>query len=137
MGVIIFFLIFAVVLESGITTLPLTLLILIFGGVVIKNNNIFLIAFLSGLALDLLSARTIGLSSIYFVCFVFVIFLYQKKFEIQTLHFIVIFSFLGSLGYLMLIGINNFFIQSVFSTILSSFSFFIFSIFNKKTLKYT
>jgi len=137
MGIIIFFLIIAEVLESSITTLPLTLLILVFAGVVTRSNNIFLLAFFAGLALDFLSFRTIGISSIYFVSFVFLIFLYQKKFEIQTLHFIIIFSFLGSLFYLILTGINNFFIQSVFSAILSSLSFFIFSIFNKKTLKYT
>lgn len=137
MKTIILFLIIAAVLESSITTLPLTLLILVFAGVVTRSNNIFFLAFFAGLVLDFLSFRTIGLSSIYFVSFVFVIFLYQKKFEIQTLHFIMIFSFLGSLGYLILIGINNFFIQSVFSAILSSFSFFVFGIFNKKTLKYT
>ena len=137
MKTIILFLIIAAILESGVTTLPLTLLILVFAGVVTRSNNIFFLAFFAGLALDFLSFRTIGISSIYFVSFVFLIFLYQKKFEIQTLRFIIIFSFLGSLFYLILIGINNFFIQSVFSAILSSLSFFIFSIFNKKTLKYT
>lgn len=136
MIIIVFSLIIAGILESSITTLPLTLLILIFAGVVTRSNNIFGLAFLSGLALDLLSFRTIGLSSIYFVSFIFVIFLYQKKFEIETLYFIVIFSFLGSLGFLILIGTSNFFIQSVFSALLSSLSFFVLGIFNRKILKY-
>lgn len=136
MGIIIFFLIFAVILESGITTLPLSLLILIFAGIVTRNNNIFLIAFFTGLVLDFFSARTIGLTSAYFISFIFLIFLYQKKFEIQTLHFIIISSFFGAIGYLILTGVNSFIIQSVFATILSSFSFFIFSIFNTKKLKY-
>lgn len=136
MGIVVLFLIISLTLESSITTLPLTLLILLFASVATRSNNIFGLAFLSGLALDLLSFRTIGISSIYFTCFIFVIFLYQKKFEIQTLHFIIIFSFLGSLGYLILIGANNFFIQSIFSAFLSSSSFFTLGIFNRKKLKY-
>lgn len=136
MGTIILFLIVAGVLESSITTLPLSLMILIFAGVVTRSNNIFGLAFLSGLILDFLSFKTAGISSIYFVSFVFIIFLYQKKFEIQTLHFIIIFSFLGSLGYLFLTGSGLILAQTFFITLITVLSFFVFGISNTKKLKY-
>lgn len=135
MGIIVLFLIIAEVFESGVITLPLTLLILLFASVVTRSNNIFGLAFLSGLALDLLSFRTIGMSSIYFVCFVFLIFLYQKKFEIETIYFVAAFSFLGSLGYLFLTGSGSILTQTFFITLITILSFFIYKLLDKLALK--
>lgn len=129
------FLATSILLESSVTTLPLTLLVLLFAGVATRSNNIFGLAFLSGLALDFLSFRTIGISSIYFVSFVFAIFLYQKKFEIETLHFIAVFSFLGCLGYLFLTGSGPILTQTFFITLINVLSFFIYKLLNKPALK--
>lgn len=137
MKTIILFLIIAAILESGVTTLPLTLLILVFAGVVTRSNNIFFLAFFAGLALDFLSFRTIGISSIYFVSFVFLIFLYQKKFEIETLHFVIASSLLASFGYLLIQGSDYFVLQSIAVCIIASVSFLIYTATNKKAAKYS
>ena len=129
-------LILAVILESTITTLPLVLLMILFLAVIKRSNEVFLTAFLAGLFLDLLSFGRFGLSSLYFTIFVFVIYVYQNKFEIETLHFITIFSFFGSLFYLITQGSQFIFLQSVVATIISVSSFMMHKKFNKKIPKY-
>ncbi len=136
MVIILISLFLAILLEADITTLPLVLLIILFASVVIKKNEMFALAFFSGLILDIMSFGRIGLSSLYFTLFVFIIFLYQKKFEIETLHFVAIFSFFGSLGYLWIEGVSYFFLQSLFATIIVISSFIAYKSFNKKAPKY-
>jgi len=128
---------FAILFESSITSFPLVFLIILFLAVMRRSSEVFVIAFFSGLILDILSFGRIGFSSLYFTIFVFLIFMYQKKFEIETINFLVIFSFFGSLIYLFLNGAGSIFIQSVFSTFLMALSFIVFRRFNKKILKYT
>ncbi len=135
MGIIILYLAAAVFLESSITTLPLVLSIILFSSVVLRKNEVFLLSFISGLFLDILAFTTIGLSSLYLVLFVFVIFLYEKKFEIETLYFVGLFSFLGSAGYLFLIGSKGGLIQASVMTLITALSFLIFKISNKAHLK--
>lgn len=122
----------AIIMEGTITTLPLVLLIILFLAVINRTNDVFAIAFFAGLFLDILTMGRIGFSSLFFVGFVFIIFLYQRKFEIETLYFIVIFSFLGSFIYLFLTDVRFVLIQSIFSTILLTFSFIAYKKFNKK-----
>jgi len=136
MGIFLVSLLVAIVLESTITTLPLVLLIILFLSVINKKKEVFVIAFFAGLLLDVLSFGRIGLSSLYFTIFVFLIFLYQRKFEIETLYFVAIFSFLGSFIYLFLEGVKYAFSQSLFATFLIVLSFLAFKKFNKKASKY-
>lgn len=127
---------FAIMLQASVTTVPLVLPIILFLSVVFRNNDVFFIAFLSGLFLDLLTFGRFGISSLYFTVLVFIVYAYQKRFEIETLHFITIFSFLGSLIYLVLVGSGHIFFQSVLATIISVSSFVVYKRFNKKAPKY-
>ncbi len=121
----------SIFLESTIITVPLTLLIIIFSAVTLKNNDVFILAFISGLLLDILTLGTIGLTSAFFVSFVMLIFLYQKKFEIESLSFVSMAAFIGSIVYLFLTNSNHLVPESLFATFLMFSSFFIF----KKTIK--
>jgi hypothetical protein len=136
MKLIILALFISILLESTITTLPLTLLVILFASVWIRKSDVFLIAFVAGVFLDVLAFKNIGWSSLYFVIFVYAIFLYQKKFEIMTLNFITIAGFIGSFGYLYIFGASNIILQSLVCAIISSFSFFVFRKTNKKIFKY-
>jgi len=131
MIIIILSLLTAIFLESALMSLPLTLVVLLFAAIYTRDSLIFLLAFLAGLILDIFSLRTLGISSLYFVTFVFVIFLYQKKFETGTLQFLAIFAFLGSILYLIFLGTSQVFIHSILATILATISF----LFYKKTKK--
>lgn len=126
----------SILLESTVTTLPLVLLIILFLSVIEKSNDVFIIAFFSGLFLDLMSMNRFGMSSLFFTIFVFLIYTYQKKFEIETVHFMAIFGFLGSFFYLILMGSGNIIFQSLTATFMIVSSFLVFKKYNKKAPKY-
>lgn len=130
------FLFLAILLESTITTLPLVLLLILFLAVTRKSNDVFVVAFVAGLILDILSFGWIGFSSMYFVLLTFLIFMYQRKFEIETVNFLVLFSFFGSLIYLLIEGVRFAFIQSIVMMLIIATSYYFFRKFNKKIPKY-
>lgn len=136
MKLVSFFLVVSIVLESTIITLPLSLLIIIFSSITIRKNEIFALAFLAGLLLDVLALRSVGWSSLFFTITVFTIFAYQKKFEIDSLNFVFAVSFIASFGYLLTMGISFSLIQSLISVFILSLSFLVFKKSNKKALKY-
>lgn len=125
-----------ILLESSITTVPLTLVSIIFLAVSRKSNDVFLIAFLAGLILDILSFSLVGISSIYFVTVTYLIFLYQKKFEIETLNFLLVISFFGSFFYALMDGILVSLLQSLAVVMITAVSYLVFRKFNKKIPKY-
>ena len=137
MVVVLFAIFIATLLEASITTLPLVLLIILFASVVMRKNEMFVVAFFAGLFLDLASFGSIGFSSLFFTLLVLIIFLYQKKFEIENLNFITIFSFIGSLLYLFFQSFGNVIFQSIVSTMIISLSFMYYRFANGKTPKFT
>lgn len=111
------FLIIALILEASLTTIPFVLLVLLCLLVIARENWLFVFAFAFGLVLDLVTFKTLGASSAFFVILLFLVLLYQSKFEIATNTFIFFASFLGSFGYLLLLGYNN---NIIFQAIVSS-----------------
>lgn len=126
---------FSLFLESSITTLPLVFLTLLCFAVLTRKEWIFVIAFIAGLAVDALSFRALGQSSLYFILYIFLVFLYERKFEISTKYFIFIASFLGSFGFLIIFSYNNVVLQSLISSIIGVLIFSIFSRFHKNVEK--
>ncbi len=119
----------ALFLESTLTTIPLIFLVLLSLTVLFRNNRIFLLAFVFGMLFDLISFNILGISSLFYIIFLFLVLIYQRKFEIATNYFILISSFLGSLGFLIVLGYNNSVIlQAVFSSFLG---FLIFKLFQR------
>lgn len=129
-------LLISILFESVFTTIPLTLLIILFITIVLRESDVFIFAFLSGLLLDIFSYRALGISSAIFVTLITLIFLYQRKFEIESFNFLVLISFSGTLVYLFITGASNLIFQTLFSTLLISFSYLVFKKTNKKKLKY-
>lgn len=114
-----FFLIPALIFESSLTTLPLVFIVLLCLTVIFRKNFIFGFAFLFGLLIDLISFKTLGISSIYFLIFLFLVLIYQSKFEITTNSFVVVASFLGSFLYLLLFSHGDLIIfQAIASAII-------------------
>ena len=113
---IIILLTISLILESSITTIPLILLVLLVSTVVIKDDIVFLLAFIFGILLDVLTFKTIGLSSAFFTFLVFLILIYEKKFEINTLSFIALSTLLSSFLFLIFFQRGNIIVQSLVST---------------------
>jgi len=114
----IFLLLVALILEVSLTTIPFVFLVLLVFMAALRANWLFVLAFVFGILLDLVGFKTLGTSSIFFIIILFFMLLYQSKFEIATNMFVLISSFLGSLGYLIVIGnSHNLLLQAIFSSI--------------------
>ena len=114
---ILFFL--ALVMLSGITTIPLSLPLLVILSVFFRKSWVFFVAFGLGLLLDLFWLRSLGQTALMLVLFVLFINLYERKFETQTLTFVFSASFLGSLIYLQVFGYQQILLQSLVNSLLT------------------
>lgn len=113
-------LLLALILEVSITSIPFVFLVLLCLVVILKANWLFTAAFVFGLLFDLLSFKTLGVTSAFLVVFLFLVLLYQSKFEITTSYFVLIASFLGSLLFLFLQGYTQLIlVQAVLSAIIA------------------
>jgi cell shape-determining protein MreD len=125
-------LLLALVLEISITTIPFVFLVLLCLTVVLRENWLFLLAFIFGLLFDLLSFKTLGVSGVFLTAFMFLVLLYQSKFEITTGYFVLIASFVGSLLFLLLQGYTQvILIQALVSSIIALLLFKSIQKFNK------
>ena len=114
---VIFFLF--LILSSSLTTIPLSIIILVVCAVIFRESWVFFAAFLLGLYLDLILIKPLGYTSLMLTVFVFLIRLYERKFETQTISFVLLSSFLGSLIYLKVFGYSNILAQSLVSSLLA------------------
>jgi rod shape-determining protein MreD len=129
---VIIFLVLALIAQVSITTFPFMLLILLCLMVVYQEDWIFLLAFIFGLLFDLVLFKPLGMSSVFYLSILFLILLYQRKFEIATGYFVAIASFLSSMIYLLVFGYNNVLLQSILASV---FSIIVFKIIQKSKLK--
>src|SRR6266705_745987 len=99
--------------------IPLVFICIFLLSIIKRDSSVFPVAFFAGLLLDLLTVRPLGLTSIFFLCVVLLVLLYQRKYEINSYPFVLTASFLGSLLFLWIFGYGNIFLQSVLSSILA------------------
>lgn len=102
---VLFFLLIAIL--SGVTTIPFAVGLLVVSTVLFKKSWVFFAAFGLGVLLDLVNLRPLGYTSLIFTVFVFLIRLYERKFETQTLIFVFFTAFLESLIYLKIFDYNQ------------------------------
>lgn len=122
--IILLFLTFTVI-SGTLTTFPFVLVLLLNFAVITKKSWIFAASFLTGLFLDIFSFNALGRTSLFFLLFIFIVILYDKKFEIQTYPFVFISSFLGSLVYLIMLVYPSVFIQSLCASVVAVLFFFL------------
>jgi len=116
---------FLAVFEASVMAFPFTLLAVLIISVMTKKAWVFPLAFLCGIMLDLLKLTPAGKTSIFITSFLFIILLYNNKFEIRTVPFVFFASFLGSLSYFAFFGYQNIVPQAVASSIIGVISFII------------
>lgn len=91
-------------LEATIVFVPLTVVLLATLAANSQEDKILYLALVSGLILDLLLVRPLGLASIFFVSIVFIIALYKRKIRSNNPFFVIVAVFLASLSYSFLFG---------------------------------
>lgn len=94
---------FSLILNATLTTVPLSLIALLTLTVTKKKDYVFLLAFVMGVILDITAVRPIGATSLFFVACVFLVLLYDRKYEIDSMPFVMITAFVGSLIFLLAI----------------------------------
>lgn len=112
-------LLLVLVLESSVTTIPLTFITLIVYTIKDRDEKILLIAFIAGLVLDILTLNTLGITSLIFVLFLSLVLLYEKKLEITSIYYLVLFSFGGSLIYSFLKHFDNPILIAIVSSLIA------------------
>jgi len=117
----------ALILEVASFSLPLVFVVLVAVSVVLKDNFSFFAAVLFGLLLDVLTFQTIGITSAFFTILVFLIFSYQKKFEITTNYFVIFICLIGSICFTVLYGYSNLILGPIVSVLVGLLVFNILS----------
>lgn len=108
MRAVLFFLLFcSFFLEITITSLPLLLLVFLFFWLLTRDPIVFPVAFITGIFFDLQRVGTLGVSSLFFVLFLGLVVLYERKFEIETLPFVFVSSAIGSAVFLFVLGYHH------------------------------
>ena len=119
MPLIVAFLFFFILLESAIISSPIVLVFLLCLMVLEKRRYVFVIGFFAGLLLDMLLLRTLGSTAMFIVSALFLVMLYQRKFEIASFYFIAFACFIVAIAYAMFFGIANAILQATISLILA------------------
>lgn len=115
---ILILLIIALLLESSVTTVSLLIPIIVVATVLLKDSVVFLLAFIFGILLDILAFKMVGVSSMFLTFLVFLILMYERKFEIQTPSFIIFSTFISSFIFLLIFQRGNVIFQSIISTLI-------------------
>lgn len=96
-----------IVLEGSVTTVPLVLLYLILLTVFTSKHVVFGVAFGAGILIDLLLVRPIGQTSAFYLLFLFFIVLYERKYEMATVPYVLATSLVGTISYGLIYGLPS------------------------------
>ena len=124
----------SILLETTVTTIPFIFVFLFLLLVITRQGFVFLLAFFSGIFIDVLSLRPVGETSAYLLCFLFLVLLYRRKYEIYSFPFVVISSFAGSSLYLLFFGGDTILLQGLICAVLSFVLFTIITITHRQAV---
>lgn len=116
------------------TSLPLVLAVLLILATQIRSNDIFFIGFSAGVILDVLLLRPLGETSVFFLMTLFLMFMYEKKYEVGSVLFITMFTFIASSIYFMIFPAPQRWIQIVTITLLAFLGFYFLQTIHKKRI---
>ena len=121
-------LIIFIFIEGTVTTVPLVLIMLLCLAIIHKGNWVFFLAFFAGLLLDLFKLQILGGTSLFYLIFLFLVLLYQRKYEINTFPFVIIASFIGSMLYLFIFRYDDVLLLAGISSVVAILLFSILKI---------
>lgn len=110
----------AVILEGTILSLPLVAMSLLLLTVQFKTADVFIVAFFSGLALDVLLVRQIGETSVVFLILLLFVFLYDRKYEVRSLLFVTLGTAIAIGVYLIIFPSSDRMVQILLTTLLGA-----------------
>lgn len=115
-------------ISTGIIAAPFTIGCLLAMLVLFKKSHVLLLAFILGILTDILSFHIVGLTSLFFLGLLGAVFLYERKFEIRTFQFVIVFSFLASMLYSLIFSMPHVLLGSIVTAIWASGIFFVLAV---------
>lgn len=112
--------------EVVLTSVPLVFIMLLNLFIFSKKEWVFVLAFVTGIFFDILALRILGYTSMFYISALFLVSLYERKFETSTIYFVFIMSVILSAVYLVLFGGFSIF-ESIFSGIVGATIFLLFN----------
>ena len=116
----------SVILQGLVTTVPISIAVVLPAYVLRRDGFVLALSFLLGVALDVLTLGTIGATSLFFLGLCFLVTLYERKFEIASLLFVAIASFVGSIAYTLMFGHDSLLMAAPLSGVASLFAVLLF-----------
>ena len=129
---IILVVIMGIFLEGVLLKIPFVLIMLLLLVVFIQKPWVISLSIPIGLILDSVLFRTLGISSLFFAVMMGLAFAYGRKFEIQSIAFIIFSTVLSVTGYLLIFGYQNLILQLVLSMFVAVGGFFVIVLYNEK-----
>ncbi len=115
-------------ISTGFVAAPLTIGCILAMLVLFKKSHVLLLAFILGILTDILAFHTVGLTSLFFLGLLGAVFLYERKFEIRTFQFVIVFSFLASMLYSFLFHMPHILLGSIATALWASGIFFVLAV---------
>lgn len=112
-------------LESTLTTIPLFLIAVSIMLIFYKQIWILGLGFFGGLILDITVLRPLGSTSIFLIVWLFLILLYERKYEINSYPFVLAMSFTGSIAFLLIFNYPNAALQAIMNSIIAVILFLV------------
>lgn len=100
MGLFWTLLIFALLCETTLFSLPLILDLIVILHIYKRESWVFVASFFIGIVLDIMQVRPFGHTGLFFIIALFIIFLYERKYETATREFVFFFTLLAGGVYL-------------------------------------
>ena len=119
--------------EVVLTSVPLVFIMLLNLFIFSKKEWVFVLAFVTGIFFDILALRILGYTSMFYISALFLVSLYERKFEISTIYFVFIMSVILSAVYFVLFGGFSIF-ESIFSGIVGAVIFLFFNFLQHKEI---
>ncbi|HEV2339919.1 MAG TPA: hypothetical protein VGT05_04120 [Patescibacteria group bacterium] len=118
------FLVCLLLVQTTLIALPLVLESLIVVAVVFQKEWIIFIAFCIGLLQDMMLLQNLGQSSLFFLFTLGILFLYSRKFEVNTIPFVFFFSLFAISTDLLLFSRGSFLPKLLLATFTTFVMFF-------------
>jgi hypothetical protein len=107
-----------VILEGSVSSLPWLVVWFLCLLIVRKSPWVLGLAFVCGMLLDIFLLRPVGETSLFLSVSLFLVWLYDRKYEIDSLPFVVFSSFGISFAYLLLFGAKQVLLQAGMSCVI-------------------
>lgn len=114
----------ALFVESLFFQIPITLIVITYVAIFQKKEWVIPFTVFIGILLDSLTFRPIGVTSLFFLCVIGLLYLYKKKFETNHALFGIVFTILACVFYIFVFDYQQIFLATLWSVFLASLLFF-------------